>query len=45
MFSGKAFQNFQLKSIDLYITLSLFKNIISSSTTKKAVLEETFSEL
>ena len=45
MSSGKAFQNFQLKSTDSYITLSLLKNIISSSTTKKAVLEEASSEL
>ena len=45
MSSGKSFQNFQLKSTDSYITLSLLKNIISSSTTKKAVLEEASSEL
>ena len=43
--TGKPYQNFQLKSTDSYVTFSLLKNIISSSTTKKAVLEEAFSEL
>ena len=43
--SGKPYQNYQLKSTDSYITFSLLKNIISSSTAKKAVLEETSSEL
>ena len=43
--TGKPYQTFQLKPSDSYITFSLLKNILSSSTAKKAVLEETSSEL
>ena len=43
--TGKPYQTFQLKPSDSYITFSLLKNILSSSTAKNAVLEETSSEL
>ena len=43
--TGKPYQTFQLKPSDSYITFSLLKNILSSSTAKKAVLEENSSEL
>ena len=43
--TGKIRQNFQLNQKDSYITFSLLNNIISSTTMKKAVIEETSSEL
>ena len=42
---GKQRQNFKLNPTEPYITFSLLNNIISSTTTKKAVIEEINSEL
>ena len=42
---GKSRPNFKLNPTDAYITFSLLNNIISSTTIKRAVIEEKSSEL
>ena len=42
---AKLRQSYKLNPTEPYITFSLLNNIISSTTTKKAVIEETCSEL
>ena len=42
---AKLRKSYKLNPSDSYITFSLLNNIISSTTTKKAILEETCSEL